>query len=151
MRTACSFCQFIQTSEAGLLACQRSWHKLSVWQDALTNFATCHAGLNYLQTPIKTNGNHDRFLVTGQFFASKPDAETQAYRLKELAHNYQLDLDTLSKAASKLTVLDENQRSQLAEWLASIAETFGTLGKQQSILVSRLRKIASMCDIENQL
>jgi len=144
-----SFCQLIQNSPTGRLACMKSWQRLAEDVEKRPRFFTCHAGLQYARAEIEINGQLTAILVAGQFFFDRPDANEQADHLQRLADMHQIDLEALSKAVKKVPLLDDRKRNQIRAWLERVAHTFEDIGQERSALLGRLSKIAAMSTLEN--
>jgi len=144
------FCQLIQNSPSGRLACRKSWQRLAEEAEKTPTFFTCHAGLQYARAQIEINGQLGAMLIAGQFYANPPAADDQADLLQRLAAKHQIDIEALSKAAEKISILDARKRSQISAWLERVAHTFEDIGRERSALLGRLSKIAAMSTLETQ-
>jgi excisionase family DNA binding protein len=150
MSNSCTFCNLIQSNKKGMTGCMASWRRLSERDEAGSGsqFATCHAGLNYAGAPIALNGEVVALIVAGQCYADPPDAQEEAERISRLAREYDLDPAALADAARELRRLDERTRTQLSGWLKSVAHTFRDIGNERTQLMGRLRTIAAMSMID---
>ncbi|NPV55422.1 MAG: helix-turn-helix domain-containing protein [Anaerolineae bacterium] len=142
------FCKLIMGSAEGRAACMSAWRSLVERRQAVTEFVTCHAGLQYASAPIEVQGELVAILVAGQFFTSQPDPEEEAQRIQTLAKKFDVDPQLLAQAAGHLSVLDERKVSQIGQWLQRVALTFNQISSERAGLMHRLRQIAEMSDIE---
>ena len=147
---ACEFCNLIQSSETGYLACVDSWAELAKQPEKRPKFVTCHAGLQYARARIEVDGELNAMLVAGQFYIQPPKPEEEAMRVLQLAVRYQLNPNTLLDSARHLNVLDDRKENQIGEWLEKVARTFEDISRERVDLIGRLRKIAAMTHLENE-
>jgi excisionase family DNA binding protein len=142
----CQFCQMILSSETGNQACQASQKKL-IANPEEQNFAVCHAGLHYLQAPIKINDTVTAVLIAGQFYNQSPDQVEEVARVRELAQKHGLDEAALANAARDILVLNGRNKTKIGDWLNKIAATFEHISCERASFMTRLQKIAAMSDL----
>ena len=148
LSNSCTFCNLIVASPQGRDACIASWRRLADQPEQHPRFATCHAGLQYACARIELNSHLEAMLIAGQFYAAPPDPQEEAERIRRLAEKYGIDPQALLQAACDLTVIDERKRSQLGNWLESVAHTFEDIAHERAMLMDRLRTIAAMSTLE---
>ena len=68
--------------------------------------------------------------------------------LAGLARSYHLDPGAVRAAARQIPVLDARKRAQIPAWVQSVASTFAEMSRERAALVSRLRSIAAMTNLE---
>jgi excisionase family DNA binding protein len=141
------FCKLVMGSAEGRQACIRSWRKLAEQKDDSPDFIRCHAGLEYARARIEIDHELIAILIAGQFYLAEPDPTEQNERLKGLSEKYQIDIDLLTQAAKKISVLNAHKISQISGWLDRVAQTFEQISVERANLFHRLRQIAVMSDI----
>jgi excisionase family DNA binding protein len=144
----CSFCTLVQSSVRGRQGCQATWRRIAAAAPGPDDFVTCPAGLHCTGAPIAVNGTAAGAVIIGQCYATPPDPREEAARLTGLARTYRLDPIALRAAAGQIPVLDARKRAQIPAWVQSVAATFAEMGRERAALVSRLRSIAAMTDLE---
>lgn len=145
---SCAFCNLILASESGRQGCIASWRRLAAQSERQPQFVTCHAGLQYARAKIEVERAFVAMLIAGQFYAQPPDPAEEAARIRRLAEKYDLDREALAAAARALPVLNERVQAQIGDWLEKVAHTFETVGRERAELTSRLRRIASISNLE---
>jgi excisionase family DNA binding protein len=141
---ACAFCRLILSSATGRQACISSWRELAARPEHRTQFASCHAGLQYARARIEVDGVFTAMLIAGQFHAVAPTPEEAAANVRRLAEAHGLDEQALAEAARELPVLSQKRQMRIGVWLETVAHTFEEIGHERAELMSRLRRIAEM-------
>jgi hypothetical protein len=90
-------------------------------------------------------------LIAGQFYLKPPDREKEARRLENLAYTYQIPLEALKEAASKIPVLKRSQQELIQEWAPKVAMTVQSMLCERSDLMNRLQRIASLSNVRSTL
>ena len=150
MTSMCQFCQMLLNSESGHRACQTSRRELVAYQQKRRPFAVCHAGLQYMQTPIKTNDAVDAMLIVGPFYTQRPDTAEEAARIQKLAREHNLNAAALAEAARDIPVLDGRQKAKIGDWLHKMAAVFEHISCERIGFTNRLQQIANMSDLANE-
>jgi len=142
---SCEFCDLILGSEAGRQRCQGSWRAaVTADQDAAPHLATCHAGLRYGWGRIEVQGKLVAATHAGQFLDAPPNNEAWSARLAELAAATGVGVQPLSKALTRVPVLDQTRQQQVPRLLQRVAATFSEIGEERLNLLGRLRRIAEI-------
>ena len=142
----CRFCRLIQESKSGAHACRAQWARMAENPPG-RNFSTCHAGLQYAQVPIITDGTAIGMMFAGQFLLQAPDNRSNSQTIDRLASEHNLDKCRLVEAAADLTVLPWRQKTLIWDWLEKIATSFSDFHRKQQALNHRLKQIAQMCEL----
>lgn len=143
---SCTFCNLIFNSEKGKAACMSSWKSLRFSHNNNAVFNTCHAGLSYSGANIALDGVDSAKIIAGQFYLQQP-GEEQKLKIATLADEYEIDKDTLLKAAEDIPVISEEIKPQLGKWLHKIARSFETIGSERKELIKKLREIAMISNV----
>lgn len=145
------FCKLMMSTEAGRQACQSSWRRIALKSTGEPNFQICHAGLCYKRSPIYAENTQIAWLIAGQYYLNTPDHEKEKERVKQLANNYQIQVDKLQEAVLKIPVLKHHQQEQVQEWTPKVAGTVQSILCERSDLMSRLQRIAELSSISPSL
>lgn len=145
------FCQLMLASPSGCKACQQSWRKIATRITGHPEFYACHAGLGYLRSPVKMNGQTIAWMVTGQLYASQPSAEATSAKLQELSAKHQIPLADLEEAAREIPVLKRAEQLKVQEWAPRVADTVQSMLCERSDLVNRLERIAEISSVKSSL
>ncbi|MEJ2746926.1 MAG: PocR ligand-binding domain-containing protein [Anaerolineae bacterium] len=148
--TVCQFCQMMLDSKTGRQACMASWRKMVEGPQREGGFAVCHAGLHYMQAPIKNNDITNSLLIVGQFYSHAPDEAEEAARIRELAQKHGIDEAALINAARDILVLDGRHRAKISVWLHKMTAVFEHISCERIGFMNRLRQIANMSDLTNE-
>jgi excisionase family DNA binding protein len=143
----CEFCRMLLNSKTGRQACLASWRELADYQPEQKPFAVCHAGLQYMPAPVKSNGVIDALLIAGQFYSCPPDAAEEAVRIQKLSRKHHLDEAALAAAARDIPILDTRQKGKISGWLTRIAALFEHVSCERVSFMDRLQRIANMSDL----
>ena len=146
-----SFCKLMLSSPSGRAACQASWRKIALRATGEPLFQTCHAGLCYKRSVIKTNDQAVAWLIAGQFYIAAPDHAKENERLQQLAEKHHLPLSQLTEAAGKIPVLKRYQQEKVQEWTPKVANTVQSILCERSNLINRLQRIAEISTIHPSL
>lgn len=145
--TNCQFCQMILDSKTGHQACQASWYNLTEHLENQGDLALCHAGLQYMLTPIKLGSSVEAVLIAGQFYNQPPDPAEESGRVQKLAQKHGLDETELAHAARDILVLSGRNKANFGDWLNKIAAAFEHISCERASFMDRLQKIAAMSDV----
>ncbi len=145
------FCKLMMNDPKGCEACKASWRKIALRADGEPPYMVCHAGLSYIRAVIHMNDRPAAVLIAGQFYINPPDPEKEAKRLEDLANRYQIPLEQLKEAASKIPVLKRGQQELVQEWAPKVAMTVQSMLCERSDLMSRLQRIASLSNVRSTL
>src|SRR5271157_5943185 len=148
---ASSFCKLMLSSPSGREACQASWHKIALHATGEPPFQTCHAGLCYKRSVIKTNDQAVAWLIAGQFYIAAPDHAKEKERLEQLAVKHNLLLSQLNEAAQKIPILKRYQQEQVKDWTPKVANTVQSILCERANLIDRLQRIAEISAIHQTL
>ncbi|MDX1435511.1 MAG: PocR ligand-binding domain-containing protein [Anaerolineales bacterium] len=146
---SCDFCNLILQSPAGRRGCVASWKRLAQLPAGEPEFMRCHAGLQYARGRIDIHGEQIALLIAGQFYQDAPDEKEETARIADLAARYNLNPEKLQQAAHTIRRLDEENEAQIGAWLIKVAQTFEDIGRERAELLSRLRQIAEMSNLES--
>ena len=145
------FCKLIQSTPAGMEACQASWRKITKRDNPSLPFQECHAGLSYVRAKIEYEDQTTAWLISGQFYLNQPDPVENEAKMARLAEEYDLPADELQEAAQKIPVLKPNQRDQVQEWTPKVANTIQSFLCERAELMDRLQQIAHLSAIQTRL
>ena len=145
------FCKLIMSSPKGCEACKASWRRIALRSNGEPPYMVCHAGLSYTRGVIHMNDRPVAILIAGQFYLKPPDREKEARRLENLAYTYQIPLEALKEAASKIPVLKRSQQELIQEWAPKVAMTVQSMLCERSDLMNRLQRIASLSNVRSTL
>ncbi len=140
----CSFCELIQSTKKGRLACMHSWKTIQFEQGAEGKFAVCHAGLNYTGANIVMDNKKVAKIIAGQFYEAKQDPEKEKMRIRKLAKNFGIEESKLLKASKNITIIDARIAAFLGKWLQKVAVSFATLGNERRAFMRRLKNIEEL-------
>jgi excisionase family DNA binding protein len=147
----CAFCQLIQSSPSGMSACQQTWREVAesarMQASYPSGWHTCHAGLQYLATPILENGALAAVLLTGQCYTLLPDPEEQILSIEALAYRHQLDPRRLVEAARSIPIPTPDRYKNLLDWRFSFSRTIESILSERSGFVDRLQQIARLSQL----
>jgi excisionase family DNA binding protein len=144
----CEFCQLIQANPAGLKACQDSWRALALQrQKSASQYFTCHAGLQYIVSPVFDNGEVAGFFLAGEFYWQVPALAEEKERVQNLAAVYGLPVEDLLNSARNIPVISQEQHTQVTAWTASAAGAVQSILRERAGFIQRLQKIADLTQI----
>lgn len=141
-----TFCKLIYSSEKGKTACIKSWKSLRFSYNGNAVFNTCHAGLNCSGANIAIDGVDSAKIIAGQFYL-QTTGEEQKIKIAALADEYEIDKETLLKAADEISVIPEVTKAHLGKWLFKIAKSFERIGSERKELIKKLRDIAEISNV----
>jgi excisionase family DNA binding protein len=145
------FCKMMLSNPNTKMECQESWCNIAMKTTGKPPFHVCHAGLCYLRSPIKMDGQKVAWMITGQFYVA-PQASGKAHdNILNVARKHKLDVRALEIAAGKIPVLKQAQQQQVQEWAPKVTETVQSMLCERSDLVNRLEKIAEISAIHPSL
>ncbi len=145
------FCRMMLSSPAGKKACQASWRKISQKTGMQPPFMQCHAGLNYMRSPIEFNDQPTAWLIAGQFIVSSTDRTPDENRIRSIAEKYGIPVTELLAAATKIPVLKQAQMIQVQEWTPKVAATVQSILCERSDFMDRLERIAELSAIHPRI
>jgi ligand-binding sensor protein len=145
------FCKKMLENPLTRDACKESWRKITLKTKGNPGFHVCHAGLCYLRSVIKMDGNNVAWMITGQFYISQHSSEKARDEILNVAEKHQLDTEELIEAAARIPVLKTSQQQQVQMWAPKVTETVQSMLCERSDLVNRLEKIAEISAIHPSL
>ena len=145
---SCAYCNMIRSTESGRQACSASWRELGQLTEQQTDFYSCHAGLSYARARIDVTDSHPAMLVTGQFYANKPDWELADKQARQVAAKHGLDEDKMATAIAEISVFTPHKRTEIHTWLSKTAGALERITRERMELVRRLQTIAQMSSID---
>lgn len=145
---SCEFCELILASPSGRQGCIASWRRLAQSPAGDPEFLRCHAGLQYARGRIEIEGAQIALLIAGQFYNNLPDETEELARIQQLAETYQIDAEKLTAATDTIRRLSADNEAQIGAWLTRVAQTFEDIGRERAELLSRLKQIADMSNLE---
>ena len=111
----CGFCRLILSSASGKEACQASWRAFTHQYGASSEKFSCHAGLQYIGSEVRHEGELQAYFLAGEMYWAQPDSVEQNKRLERLSTKHNLPLVQLRNSAAQITVLTDDQREHLAQ------------------------------------
>ncbi len=145
------FCRMMFLNPETRKACQESWKKIALKTTRNPAFHVCHAGLCYMRSPIKMDGQNVAWLVTGQFYIAPHNTEKAQEAITTVVRKYNLDHKEAQIATQEIPILKHAQQEQVQEWAPKVTETVQSMLCERSDLVSRLEKIAEISAIHPSL
>jgi excisionase family DNA binding protein len=142
------FWELLQTSERGRQDSLATWRRIAGGGPRPDQFLTCQAELDYTGAPVIVEGMLVAVVIMGPFYAAPPDRREEVAGVDGLARIYHLDPGALRAALRQIPVLDARKRAQIPAWVQSLASTFAEMSRERAALVSRLRSIAAMTNLE---
>ena len=142
------FCKLMLNSPTGKQACVESWERLADNPEEGPRFVHCHAGLQYARGWIKVGDKPLAMIVAGQFYITPADSEEETNRLRRLATVHGIDHQELVKASLETPILDERKQAQIGVWIKEVAKTFGDIGSERADMLSRLKVISEVSNLE---
>jgi len=143
----CSFCRLVLQSPEGQKACLASWGSFVQRSNAGINQHTCHAGLEYVSTPVIDGENTIGVFLSGQFHKDSPEGSADAEQLHRLSSAYEIQLKDLQKAARQIPFMTQDQRARIEDWSASAARAVQSILHERTGYLSRLQQIANLSQI----
>lgn len=147
LSNGCTFCRLMLDSPSGRQACRRSWQEAISLNAGASQTHLCHAGLNYLAAAVGDGKAPAAYLLAGQFYLEKPDAQEEAARVEYLAVRHGIEAARLGQAAAQITVIDPAQRARIISWPARVALALTSILQERSALVNRLQQIAEISSL----
>ncbi|MDZ4160111.1 MAG: PocR ligand-binding domain-containing protein [Anaerolineaceae bacterium] len=144
---ACGFCQIVLASRSGLEACRASWQAFARDSSGGRKHFTCHAGLQYIGTPITENGKQVGLFLAGQCHLTAPDPGGETDRVRRLAASHHLQPDKLLQAASAVFIIDPDRRARVEAFPALAARAIESILHERSGFIERLQQIANLTQI----
>lgn len=140
---SCEFCQLILSSAEGKRRCLESWESFQN-PDESAALLECHAGLQYIGSPVEVEGQVAAVLLAGQISTRPFPTGEQKHYLEELAKACDLDLVQLNEKANQLTICDAEQIERITRVTRHTAITLSELAQERSFFLKRLQQIAEM-------
>jgi excisionase family DNA binding protein len=147
MTHSCTFCNIILQNPQGLQACSASWQALAQSPASEDQPFTCHAGLQYVSTPILDQGSPIGSFVSGQVYWETPDPRHQAEHTQMLAETFGLDTKTLHLAAASVQTVAKDQQSRVAAWPGTAARAVQSILHERTGFMTRLQQISDLTQI----
>ncbi len=144
---ACSFCQAMLSSPSGREACEASWQTFVRNSAGAGKYFTCHAGLQYIGSPVLEKGQRVGLFLTGQFYWQAPDPREEGERIRRLAAVHHLPLETFQQAAHEILTIDPIQQALVETWPIAAARAVQSILNERSGFVERLQQIANLTQI----
>jgi excisionase family DNA binding protein len=144
---ACSFCRAILSSPSGREACQTSWQAFARNSAGGSKYFTCHAGLQYIGSPVIDKGQSVGLFLTGQFYWQPPDPREESERIRRLAAAHNLPLETFQRAAHDIPTIDPAQQALVETWPRAAARAIQSILNERTGFVERLQQIANLTQI----
>lgn len=145
------FCKLMLNHPTARLACKASWRKIAMHSTGEPAFQTCHAGLSYMRAMIHLGEKPVGWLISGQFYTNDQEPDKEKERLEYLAGRYDIPLNQLTAAASKIPVLKRGQQEQVQEWTPKVANTVDSFLCERSEIMDRLQRIAELSNVHQSL
>ena len=145
------FCKMMLACPSGKKACKESWKKMVGQSKLDPPFLTCHAGLNYLRSPIEFNEQVTAWLIAGQFQINQTESDEENAKIQSLADKHDLSFSDLKAAYQKIPLLKQAQMSKVQEWTPKVAATVQSILCERSDFMDRLQRIAELSAIRTKL
>jgi len=144
---ACSFCQAILSSPNGRAACQSSWQTFARSSVGGGKYFTCHAGLQYIGSPVIDKSQPVGLFLTGQFYWQPPDPREESERIRRLAAAHNLPQESFQQAAHDIPAIDPAQQALVETWPKAAARAIQSILNERTSFVERLQQIANLTQI----
>jgi excisionase family DNA binding protein len=149
---SCPFCQLVLGSPKGLKACHDSWRAIAKEELAgasldSSRVFTCHAGLQYLSTPVVDEGQPIAMFLLGQFYWQAPRPGEDRGNLRQLAQGCNLPVSALQRAAGSVPVIHPEQQGRVSAWPKAAARAVQGILHERTGFMSRLQQIATLSQI----
>jgi excisionase family DNA binding protein len=144
---ACTFCQAMLASSSGREACEASWQTFAKNSAGVGKYFTCHAGLQYIGSPVIEKGQRVGLFLTGQFYWQAPDSREEGERIRRLAAAHHLPLEKFQQAAHEILTIDPAQQTLVETWPTAAARAVQSILNERSGFVERLQQIANLTQI----
>lgn len=118
-RNCSPFCQLAQSTHNGETACMASRTRPAPEGHELSYF-TCHAGLNYLETPVEIEGNRIALAIVGPFIADETQREAIRQALPGIAQHIGVEPGLLLEQMHTIASFSDDKVAPLAELLAHV-------------------------------
>jgi excisionase family DNA binding protein len=145
------FCKMMLACPSGKKACMGSWKKMVDQSKLQPPFMTCHAGLNYLRSPIEFNNQVTAWLIAGQFNINQLEPGVEDAKIQSLADKHNLSFSDLKAAYQKVPLLKQAQMSKVQEWTPKVAATVQSILCERSDFMDRLQRIAELSAIRPKM
>jgi excisionase family DNA binding protein len=142
------FCQLIQSSRTGALACQAAWRNTDLEEEQTSSYQVCHAGLCFYRSAIQHAGRTIAWVISGQFTLQPVGATDWLQRVVELSQSYRIPRDVLLKASEQIPVLSREQQGQVEQWSPRLAHTIQSILGERNQLTARLQKISEISSVQ---
>ena len=109
----CRFCQLILQSPEGRKACQASWTSFAQGSHPGSRQHTCHAGLEYVSTPVVAGAEPVGAFLTGQHLRNPLGPGEADDGLRQMSAKFDIPFEDLQQASRQIPVLDPDQKTQL--------------------------------------
>jgi excisionase family DNA binding protein len=145
------FCKLMLACPSGRKACMDSWKKMTEQSKLQPPFLTCHAGLNYLRSPIEFNDQVTAWLIAGQFQLNQSEPDVEDAKITSIADKHNLSFSDLKAAYQKVPLLKPPQMSKVQEWTPKVAGTVQSILCERSDFMDRLQRIAELSAIRPKI
>ncbi|WP_322807156.1 PocR ligand-binding domain-containing protein [Thermanaerothrix sp.] len=146
MSHPCALCHLLWQNEQARADCQTSWKQMVHEVSPRGGVAKCHAGLDYLLTPIQDEGQVVAWFVCGPCLWQTQSTDFDV-QWEHLAQHYNLPLDQVRTAAREIRVIDPAQRQRVAAWPLAAARAVQSILHERLSFIERLQQIASLTQI----
>ncbi|MCX8024790.1 MAG: PocR ligand-binding domain-containing protein [Thermanaerothrix sp.] len=140
----CALCRLLWQNEQARADCQDSWQQMVREVFPRGGVATCHAGLDYILTPIEDEGQIVAWFVCGPCFWQEQPADALGERL---AQRYNLPAAKLHTAIREIRLIEPAQRQRVAAWPLAAARAVQSILHERLSFIERLQQIASLTQI----
>jgi ligand-binding sensor protein len=132
------FCDLILSTDEGRRRCTADWRSVGKGQ-----VHVCHAGLLCASAPIEVSGRSVAITAGCQFAGATWETD-----LSTLASDLGLNETDLRSAADTVRVVPESDTARVSRLLQRITSTFSEIGEERLSLLSRLKYIAEMSQVQ---
>lgn len=145
------FCQRISSSCSGSEACLASRQEIARRSRDGNRRFTCHAGLNYLATPLISHEGRTALagvlFFIGPFYWQSPAAEEEARRVRQIAEMYCIPYAELAGTVHTVPVIPLEMHAKVEDWARAITQAIVSVVQERAIFSLRMQQIASLTQI----
>lgn len=141
------FCELMLLNPRSRKSCEASWRSITSQDAKNQTFQICHAGLCYQREVVSIDGHQVAWLIAGQFRIITPDIKTEETQLTNQADRFDIPLNQLREAASKIPTLKRYQWKQVQEWTPQVSNTITSILCKRSDLLNRLHLISDISSV----
>jgi len=143
----CDFCRLLWGSESGKKACRESWKEIAGKAQGNSGVFTCHAGLQYLVSPILDEGKPVAWFLSGPCYWQAPLPEEESAYNQMLAARHNLPMDELRAARRAIRIIEPQARERVLTWPAAAARAVQSILRERISFIERLQQIANLTQI----